>query len=112
MEIETISREALAEKLERGDHFKLVMVLGESAWRTRHIPGSLHFADPESMLDELSPDDEIVVYCSGPSCMASAFAYWFLENRGYRNVRRYAGGIEEWLAAGLPLEGEQSAAEA
>ncbi len=112
MEIETISREALKGKLERGDRFKLVMVLGESAWRAKHIPGSLHFADPDSMLRALSPDEEIVVYCSGPSCMASAFAYWFLKNRGYRNVRRYAGGIEMWQAAGLPLEGEQAGAEA
>jgi rhodanese-related sulfurtransferase len=80
--------------------------------RRWYAPGSLHFADPDSMLRALSPDDEIAVYCSGPSCMASAFAYWFLKNRGYRNVRRYAGGIEQWQAAGLPLEGEQASAEA
>jgi rhodanese-related sulfurtransferase len=24
---------------------------------------------------------------------------------GYKNVRRYAGGIEEWEDAGYPLEG-------
>jgi rhodanese-related sulfurtransferase len=24
---------------------------------------------------------------------------------GYKNVRRYAGGIEDWKEAGYPLEG-------
>jgi hypothetical protein len=26
--------------------------------------------------------------------------------RGYRNVRRYAGGLLDWEDAGLPIEGE------
>jgi rhodanese-related sulfurtransferase len=26
--------------------------------------------------------------------------------RGYRNVRRYSGGLLDWEDAGLPLEGE------
>jgi hypothetical protein len=38
----TIEREELKRKLERGDHFKLVMVLDEWHFRALHIPGSLH----------------------------------------------------------------------
>ena len=30
----------------------------------------------------------------------------FLVDRGFTNVRRYDGGISDWEAAGLPLEGE------
>jgi rhodanese-related sulfurtransferase len=30
----------------------------------------------------------------------------FLSQIGYKNVRRYAGGLSDWEAAGLPLEGE------
>ena len=29
-----------------------------------------------------------------------------LAAQGYKNVRAYKGGKMEWLAAGLPLEGE------
>lgn len=36
-----ITREELREKLERKDDFKLVMVLGEWAFRAKHIPGSV-----------------------------------------------------------------------
>ena len=37
-----ITREELKEKLDRGDDFKLVMVLNEWAYRAKHIPGSIH----------------------------------------------------------------------
>ena len=54
-------------------------------------------------------DDEIVVYCSDEACVASRAAYQLLVNRGYKNVRRYAGGLSAWEDAGYPLEGEMVA---
>jgi rhodanese-related sulfurtransferase len=101
-----MSREELKEKLDRGDDFKLVMVLGESAYRAKHIPGSLHVNTPEEGLRVLERDEEIVVYCSGDSCIASRAAYSMLTAEGYSNVRRYAGGLFEWEQAGYPLEGD------
>ena len=104
--MELIDRETLKQKLDCKDNFKLVMVLGDDAFRAMHIPGSLHFSDIEEAMRELSPEDEIVVYCSGPTCLASATAYHFLVGRGYPHVKRYAGGLEMWHQAGFPLEGE------
>lgn len=101
-----IGREELKEKLDRGDDFRLVMVLGEWAYRAKHIPGSLHFDTIEDGLEALDPDDEIIVYCSNPACVASVAAYRILDSNGYTDVRRYAGGLEDWEAAGYPLEGE------
>ena len=49
------------------------------------------------------PDDDIVVYNSGPNCVASRRAYRFLNAYGYEHVRCYAGRLEE--SAGYPLEG-------
>ena len=101
-----IEKDELRDKIERGDDFKLVMVLGEWAFRAKHIPGSLSVTNPAEATKDLDSNDEIVIYCSGGGCPASKFAYALLERAGYKNVRRYAGGIEEWEAAGLPLEGE------
>ena len=100
-----ISREELKSKLDRGDDFKLVMVLGDWAYQMAHIPGSITFSSPEEGLQELSKDEEIVVYCSNPTCIASIAAYNILVSKGYQHVRRYAGGIEDWQSAGLPIEG-------
>ena len=101
-----ISREDLKDKLERGDQFKLAMVLGEWAFRAKHIPGSLNITTPEQGLELLEPEDEIVVYCSNVDCPASVLAYRILTNNGYENVRRYAGGLFDWEESGYTLEGE------
>jgi rhodanese-related sulfurtransferase len=101
-----IGREELKEKLDRGDDFKLVMVLGEWEYRAKHIPGSLRVSTPEDGLEVLDPDDEIVLYDSGSACPASRMACRFLKAHGYRRVSRYAAGLEEWESVGYPLEGE------
>jgi len=104
--VRTIERDELREKLARGDRMKLVMSLNEWAFQAKHIPGSIHFNAADEMLKTLKKDDEIVVYCSNPECLASLAVYHRLADHGYTNVRRYAGGLVDWEAAGLPLEGE------
>ncbi len=103
--MEQISREELKAKLDRGDDFKLIMALGELAYNLKHIPGSLYTSTPGALLDMVSKEDDIVVYCSNPSCIASVAVYKYLVGQGYTHVRRYSGGLEDWEAAGLPLEG-------
>lgn len=100
-----IGREELREKLERGDDFKLVMTLSEWAFKAQHIPGSININRMQDALKYLNPDDEIVVYCSDEACIASQVAYKALVANGYKNVRRYSGGLSDWQAAGYPLDG-------
>lgn len=100
-----ISASELKAKLDRGEPFKLVNALGEWEFEAKHIPGSLHFKSVAEALSALSPQDEIVVYCSNPSCRASSEMYKELSEHGYRNVRRFEGGIVGWEDAGYPLEG-------
>jgi rhodanese-related sulfurtransferase len=54
----------------------------------------------------LDPDEQIVVYCTSDDCHASVTLYHALVDAGYKHVRRYSGGLTDWEAAGLPLEGE------
>jgi rhodanese-related sulfurtransferase len=107
-----ISRGQLKTKLDEWQDLKLVFVLGDWHYRAMHIPGSLSLpCSPnlwasEEILSELDRDDEIVVYCSNETCYASIMAYYVLMQRGFRNVRRYAGGLLDWEDAGYPLDGE------
>jgi rhodanese-related sulfurtransferase len=103
--VRTIERTELQQMLASGDpRFRLVMGLGEWEFRAKHIPGSMHFNTAAEMLAALRKDDEIVVYCTNPACLASISMYQRLVSEGYANVRRYAGGVEDWEAAGLTLE--------
>ena len=99
--MELIGHEELKEKLDQKDDFKLVMVLGD--WQ---FPGSLNIYAPEIAHEFLDLNDEIVVYCSNPACAASVIAYNQLTAHGYKNVRRYAGGISDWEESGYPVDGE------
>jgi rhodanese-related sulfurtransferase len=97
-----INREELKQKLDHGDKFKLVNALGEWAFNAKHIPGSINISKIEDAKKILNPDDDIVIYCSNPSCIASIIEYQLLTRIGYKKVRRYAGGIEGWEDAGYP----------
>jgi rhodanese-related sulfurtransferase len=104
--IRTIGREELRAKLDRGDDFRLIMALNRWAYDAKHIPGSIHFDTPDELYMAIRPDDEVIVYCSNVDCLSSVALYRDLVRRGYRNVRRYSGGLLDWEDAGLPLDGE------
>ncbi len=103
--MKTIAREELKAKLDRGENIKLVMTMSDTAYSWLHIPGSLHFERATDAVKQLSPDDEIVVYCTNPLCYFSIQAYHMLRGRGFTKVARYAGGLMDWQDAGYPLEG-------
>ncbi|MHA2090661.1 MAG: rhodanese-like domain-containing protein [Candidatus Kariarchaeaceae archaeon] len=104
--MDTISRDDLKARMDRGDDFKLVMVLGLWHFHAKRIPGSIHVGTPEEAVKLLNKEDDIVVYCSTEECVASQVAYQVLIKNGYTKVKRYSGGIHDWEEADLPLEGE------
>ncbi len=106
MEHKIIDSDELKAKLDRGDDFKLVMVLNEWAFRAKHIPGSLNITTPETAAEFLDLDDEIVVYCSDRACVASRLAIQMMIKGGYKNVIHYSGGLADWEEAGYPMEGQ------
>ncbi len=107
--MDTIEADELNGMLQNGSDFKLVFCLGEAEYSLKHIPGSICIKRPPDLADirtHVAPADDIVVYCAGPDCLASAYAYELMTRHGYDHVRRYVGGISEWEDLGLPLEGE------
>jgi rhodanese-related sulfurtransferase len=101
-----IGRDQLRERLARGDRLKLVMASSDWAFDAKHLPGSVHFTSQQRMLAGLGRDEEIVVYCSNIDCRASLNVIKKLLEHGYTRVSHYPGGLLEWEAAGLPVEGE------
>ncbi len=63
--MKTITREELKEKMDRGDDFVVLEVLGEASYRREHLPGAIRYGDVDQIPD-LLPDKstEVVAYCS------------------------------------------------
>ena len=63
--MKTISREALKEKIDRGDEFVLLEVLSEASYRRAHLSGAIRLQEMDS-IPHLLPDKktEVVAYCS------------------------------------------------
>ena len=104
-----ISRASLLQKIEAGDHFVLVDALSPMSYAAQHLPGAINltpgWVDDRARRRIPDPDTEIVVYCLGADCDSSIEVANRLAEIGYRNIRHYAEGMEDWIDAGLPLEG-------
>ncbi|MBA3423844.1 MAG: rhodanese-like domain-containing protein [Rubrobacteraceae bacterium] len=103
-----ITREELKEKMDRGDDFMLVDALSPQHYESSHLPGAVNL--PYELVDKaetMLPDRqaEVVVYCMSLDCATSKEEARELEKMGYENVLHYVGGKQDWMQAGLPVEG-------
>jgi rhodanese-related sulfurtransferase len=109
--ITEISRDELKQRLDYPKKFVLLETLAPEAYRRAHLPGALNL--PPEQLRTLAPelipakDVEAIVYCAGPECQASEKAARELAGMGYSKVRRYVGGKQDWIDAGLPVMSDE-----
>jgi len=86
------------------DKFLFIDVRPADAYNAVHAEGSINMP-LHTLYDERhnlpKVDKQIVLICSGGR--ASGVAYGYLEHYGFLNLRRINGGIENWLAEGLPV---------
>lgn len=82
----------------------------EDRFAEGHLPGAMPLPGdsfPERFLEYapmLIPEQEILVYCSGRACDESLQVCRDLLAQGFTNLVLFAGGMEEWTAAGYPVE--------
>jgi rhodanese-related sulfurtransferase len=109
-----ITRDELRAAID-ADTVTVLDALAGAYWEKQHLPGAIpvHAEHVEQVHRDLLPDRDalIVTYCSNPACANSQQLATKLEGLGYTNVRKYREGIEDWAAAGLPLESGELVAE-
>jgi rhodanese-related sulfurtransferase len=102
-----ITREELREEI-ADETVTLVETLGPVYYESGHLPGAINIPHTQvrELAAELLPDKAaaIVTYCSNTACRNSEIAANELVALGYSNVRKYAGGKQDWTDAALPLE--------
>ena len=104
-----VDRETVWARMQSDDPFVLVDALPPIAFAASRLPGAINIppGSVEGRAERRIPDldTDVVVYCANPGCESSHEVAERLVALGYRNVRHYAGGKEDWRDAGLPLEG-------
>jgi rhodanese-related sulfurtransferase len=103
-ELEPVTRQELARRLEDGDSLVVLDVRPAVEHAAGHVPGALSIPVGElrRRLAELPRDREIVAYCRGPFCAFAHDAVALLRREGFQ-ARRLEDGLPEWEAAGLAV---------
>jgi rhodanese-related sulfurtransferase/biotin operon repressor len=103
-ELEPVTREELARRLQDGDGVVVLDVRPAEEHQAGHIPGavSIPVAELRRRLGELPTDRDIVAYCRGPFCAYAHEAVTTLRQAGF-TARRLEDGLPEWRAAALPV---------
>jgi len=79
-------------------------------FRAGRIKGAINLPYEESeeyapqVLPQLPKEEEIIAYCDGTECESSLLLARELRELGYKDVKVFFGGWQEWLKAGLPVE--------
>jgi rhodanese-related sulfurtransferase len=106
--LKTISTEELQQRLQQGNSLHFWNVLTDGYFKGEMIPGSrrvpLNTIGREVSGAKSPKDEEIIVYCGGPTCPQSLQAAQKLTDLGYTNVKAYEGGLEAWKNAGNKIE--------
>ena len=88
----------------------VVDVLPHSSFRAGHIPDAVNMPLDEvgELAASLIPPDasSVILYCAGPQCPMAERAAELLSRLGYRGLKHFGGGLEEWTASGNTLERE------
>ena len=105
---DTIDRSTLPDWISRGADFELIDTLPAAPDQRHHLPGAIHIVsdDIETEAPRRLPDRDrtVVVYCGSTACQRSSKAAARLDRLGYRDVREYVEGRQDWQAASLPVE--------
>jgi rhodanese-related sulfurtransferase len=87
----------LKARLDRGEKVRLIDVREADEWAVARLPGAELIPLSEFQKrasSELSPDENIVLYCHHG--MRSNRAQGYLKTQGYANVLNLTGGIDAW----------------
>ncbi|MGE4291210.1 MAG: rhodanese-like domain-containing protein [Desulfovibrio sp.] len=122
-----ISTEELKALMDKGEDMLVVDTMPfEDSYKKSHVPGAVQFLFPIPDMNEwnaeetggktqadyealLGPDKDklIVVYCGFVKCTRSHNGAAWAVKMGYKNVKRYPGGIFAWKGAGYATEGAE-----
>ena len=88
------------------DDVQVVDLRGVAEYNGGHVEGAenVFIGTLPANLDKISRDKQVVIHCQGGD--RAAIGYSILAKNGFKNVKNYSGGINDWVSKSNPLETE------
>ncbi len=104
LNMEILNQISVDELNEDFSTYRIIDVRSFTEFNLVHIPTALniHAGYLEKNLNNIFPDEKLVVYCTSGD--RSAIAASYLLRNGYKNVFNLSGGINNWIQSGLKVE--------
>lgn len=101
-----ISVDELHQLRQQGIAPVIIDVRAADVQRTGRIPGAVAIPGDgiDAFVRDMSPDQEVILYCACPNEASAAVVAKQLMQKGYKRVRPLMGGIDAWIAAGHVVE--------
>lgn len=88
------------------NHTQVVDLRGSSEFKSGHIKGTDHvfIGTLEKNLTKIKKDQQVVIHCQAGD--RASIGYSLLAKHGFKNIKNYSGGMNEWVNAGNPVVSE------
>lgn len=85
------------------NHTQVIDLRGAYEYKSGHIKGTDHvfIGTLEKNLNRIKKDEQVVIHCQAGD--RASIGYSLLAKHGYRNIKNYSGGINEWVNTGNPV---------
>ncbi|MEX2235249.1 MAG: MBL fold metallo-hydrolase [Cyclobacteriaceae bacterium] len=82
------------------NHTQIVDLRGASEYKSGHIKGTdnLFVGTLEKNLDKIKKDQQVVIHCQSGD--RATIGYSILAKHGFKNIKNYSGGMNEWTQSG------------
>jgi hydroxyacylglutathione hydrolase len=82
---------------------QIIDLRGVAEYNTGHIQGAenVFIGTILQNLDKISKDKQIVIHCQGGD--RAAIGHSVLERAGFKNIKNYSAGMNEWVNKGNPV---------
>lgn len=106
LSLECIDKDELLQRIDKGSNYILIDTIGTYDGNKYKIKSAvtIPYKEVVDRRSELTPYDEIIVYCKHKDCVASKKVAAALKSLNVPNVKIYEGGIDGWVENNLPLE--------
>lgn len=85
------------------NHTQVVDLRGSSEYKSGHIKDTDHvfIGTLEKNLSKIKKDQPVVIHCQAGD--RASIGYSLLAKHGFKNIKNYSGGMNEWINAGNPV---------